>query len=124
MSARKGPSLVNMDGKKMKAFTARSILLAILSGLMLTASFPPGKFSFLAWFALVPLLVCIDRASPSLAFRLGFVAGTAHFTTLMYWIVMVLGHYGNMSTVVSLGPFFLLCFFSFIGISYWMGSNG
>ena len=98
-------------GAKLKAFTARGILLAILSGLMLTASFPPGKFSFLAWFALVPLLVSIDRASPSLAFRLGFVAGTVHFTTLMYWIVMVLGHYGNMNAIVSLGPFFLLCFF-------------
>ncbi len=99
------------DGVKLKAFTARGILLALLSGLMLTASFPPGKFSFLAWFALVPLLVCIDRASPSLAFRLGFVAGTVHFATLMYWIVVVLGHYGNMNIIVSLGPFFLLCFF-------------
>ncbi|MCP4668243.1 MAG: apolipoprotein N-acyltransferase [Deltaproteobacteria bacterium] len=102
---------MNDNGTKLKALTTRGILLAILSGLMLTASFPPGKFSFLAWVALVPLLVSVDRASPSLAFRLGFVAGAAHFTTLMYWIVMVLGHYGNMNAIVSLGPFFLLCFF-------------
>jgi apolipoprotein N-acyltransferase len=102
---------VNDNGPKLKTFTFRSTLLAILSGLMLTASFPPGKFSFMAWFALVPLLICVDRASPSQAFRLGFVAGAVHFTTLMYWIVMVLGHYGNMSIIVSLGPFFLLCFF-------------
>ena len=94
--------------KNWTALSARQVLLAILSGVLLTASFPPGKLSFLVWPALVPLLKRLDNGSPSLAFRLGFITGLSHYLTLIYWIVVVLGHYGNMSTLVSLGPFFLL----------------
>jgi len=83
-------------------------LLAVLSGLMLSASFPPGKMSFLVWFALVPLLKSLDSETPSNAFRLGLVAGTTHFLTLIYWIVVVLAYYGGLNSFVSLGPLFLM----------------
>jgi apolipoprotein N-acyltransferase len=84
-------------------------LLATLSGLMLTACFPPGKLSYVAWFALIPLLKSVEHTSPGQAFRLGFVAGMAHYLTLIYWIMEVLGRYGGLSTLLSLGPFLLLC---------------
>jgi apolipoprotein N-acyltransferase len=94
--------------KSWRALSTTQVLLAILSGLLLTASFPPGKLSFLVWPALVPLLKSLDNESPSQAFRLGFLTGLSHYLTLIYWIMVVLGHYGNMSTWVSLGPFLLL----------------
>jgi apolipoprotein N-acyltransferase len=94
--------------KSWMALSATQVLLAILSGLLLTASFPPGKLPFLVWLALVPLLKSLDNESPSQAFRLGFLTGISHYLTLIYWIIIVLGHYGNMSIWVSLGPFFLL----------------
>lgn len=91
--------------------STRKVLFAILSGVMLTASFPPGKLSFLAWFAIVPLLKSLERGSPFLAFKLGFIAGTAHYLTLIYWITTVLGHYGNLNSLLTFSIFLLLCFY-------------
>jgi len=76
---------------------------------MLTASFPPGNLSFLAWLALVPLLKGLDNISGSGSFKLGFIAGLTHYLTLMYWIVVVLGHYGNLHLLPSFGIFLLMC---------------
>jgi len=81
---------------------SRDLLLAILSGVLLTLSFPPGNFSFAAWFALVPLLKGIQNSSLSHAFKLGVVSGLAHYLTLIYWIIIVLKHYGNLHVVIAL----------------------
>jgi len=97
--------------KKQSALSLRDLFQAILSGLLLTASFPPGKFSFLAWIALIPLLVSIQDKAPRNAFRLGFIAGFFHFITLMYWIIVVLKQYGNLPLAVSLLALLLLSFF-------------
>ena len=97
--------------KKRIPLSGRDILLAVLSGIMLTAAFPPGRLSFLAWFALVPLLKSLDNKSPSPAFRLGLITGMAHYLTLLYWIVVVLGHYGNLNIVFSFVPLILLCLY-------------
>ena len=86
----------------------RNPLLAILSGVLFTLAFPPGHLSFVAWFALVPLLICIDTASPSTAFRLGLLAGLAHYLTLIYWIIVVLERYGNLNILVALFSLLLL----------------
>jgi len=75
----------------------------------LTASFPPGKLDWLAWFALVPLLKSLENESPSHAFRWGLVMGFAHYLTLTYWIVVVLKHYGDLNLFISLGGLVLLC---------------
>ena len=94
-----------------RALSLRDLFLAILSGLLLTASFPPGKLSFLAWIALVPLLASIREKAPRSAFKLGFIAGFFHYLTLMYWIVVVLGQYGNLSLPISLLALVLLSLF-------------
>jgi apolipoprotein N-acyltransferase len=85
----------------MKDTKLETLLLALLSGFMLTASFPPSPFSFLAWVALVPLLKSLDNATPSSALRLGFLAGFAHSMTLIYWVIIVMGHYGGLPLTVS-----------------------
>ncbi len=94
-----------------KLFASRKILLAGLSGILLTASFPPQELSFLAWFALVPLLISIHNESFSGAFKLGFLAGMVHYLSLIYWIVVVLGRYGNLNLFLSSFPCFLLCLY-------------
>ena len=60
---------------KQSAPTLQDLLLAVLSGLLLTASFPPGRLSFLAWIALVPLLIAIRDKSSGGALKLGFITG-------------------------------------------------
>ncbi len=86
-------------------------LLAILSGLMLTVSFPPGRLSMVAWFALVPLLFSIQGSTSGQAFRLGLLTGLMHYLSLLYWILVVLGRYAHMSPIASTGPYLLLCFY-------------
>ena len=89
--------------------SAAPLLYAILSGVMLTASFPSGKLDWMAWFALVPLLKAIEPASPLRAFKLGFVTGFAHALTLIYWVVVTLQHYGGLNIYISLGILLLFC---------------
>lgn len=86
----------------------RKALYAILSGVMLTASFPPGNLDWMVWFALVPLLKALVYSPPSQAFRLGVIAGISHFLTLIYWIIVVLEHYGGMNILMSLSALVLL----------------
>lgn len=77
------------------------ILAALLSGLLLTASQPPGNVSWLAWIALIPLLTALEGQPGPARFKLGFLAGTVHFLTLIYWVVVVLREYGGLNTLIS-----------------------
>ena len=97
--------------KKMDSKFRIKLGVAIISGLMLTASFPPGKLDWMAWIALVPLFWTLKDESPSRAFKLGFIAGVAHYVTLIYWIVVVLEHYGGLPYFIS---FFILLIFLFL----------
>jgi len=85
--------------------------LAVLSGLLLTLSFPPVKAAWIAWAAIIPLLRSISGKSPRETFTLGLLAGLAHYFSLMYWIVVVLGHYGGLPLPASVGVLVLFCLY-------------
>jgi apolipoprotein N-acyltransferase len=93
---------------------SEKLLLAIFSGLLLTASFPPGPFSWVAWIALVPLFKCLEGAPPRQAFAFGFSFGLAHNLTLVYWVVFVMQYYGNLPMPVSVG--ILVLFASYLAL--------
>ena len=69
---------------------------AAASGLLLTLSFPKIGQPALAFFAMVPLLLTLRRASFSSGFRLGFIAGLVHFITLVYWAAYTMKIYGHL----------------------------
>jgi apolipoprotein N-acyltransferase len=83
-------------------------LLAVLSGLLLTASFPKIGWSFLAWIAFIPFFAAIQGEKPGRAFWIGFVAGLSHYVTLIYWIAGVCHTYGRLPMVLSIGLMLLL----------------
>jgi apolipoprotein N-acyltransferase len=85
--------------------------LAATSGLLLTASFPKLDWAFLAWVALVPLFCAVKAKSPGASLKLGFLAGLAHYTTLLYWIAWVMETYGQLPTLLSWGILLLLVFY-------------
>ena len=87
------------------------ILLAVLSGLLLTASFPPGLLSRVAWLAFVPLFKSLEGLSRKQAFVAGFSFGLAHNLTLVYWVVFVMQHYGNLPITASLAILALLAMY-------------
>ncbi|OGP57546.1 MAG: apolipoprotein N-acyltransferase [Deltaproteobacteria bacterium RBG_13_49_15] len=84
------------------------ITLACVSGLLLSASFPSLAISYLAWIALVPLLLALNSASFGSGFRLGFIAGIIHYLTLMYWLVPTMRTYGHLPLFLAIPLLFLL----------------
>ncbi len=75
---------------------------AAATAILLILSFPNFELSFLAWIALVPLMVVIARRpAPARAFLLGWAAGTAFFYGSCYWLTYSMIHYGGLPTVVA-----------------------
>ena len=83
------------------------MLLAALSGLLLTGAFPKIGLDWLAWFALVPLLVAISNLSAKQCFRIGFITGLVHYLSLLYWVVPVMRTYGYLPLYLSVVILFL-----------------
>jgi apolipoprotein N-acyltransferase len=75
------------------------VFLSVLSGLLLSLSFPPADIGPLAFVAIVPLLIAIDGAKPGAAFRLGLWTGFVFFAIVYSWIpVFASGKAGLLGT--------------------------
>ena len=83
------------------------MLLAALSGLLLTGSFPKLGLDWLVWVALIPLLAAIADLSVKKSFRIGFIAGLIHYLSLLYWVVPVMRTYGYLPLYLSIFILFL-----------------
>lgn len=53
------------------------VLLAALAGLLVAVSHPQVGWAFMAWFALIPLLLALDGASRKASVGLGYITGLA-----------------------------------------------
>jgi apolipoprotein N-acyltransferase len=101
---------VKAEGKKRSNFLPA--WLALGTGFLLFLAFPGAVgFGPVAWVALVPLLLAIRNVSPGRAARLGLLAGMIHYVTLLYWVVIVLGRYGNLPFWVSVPALLLLALY-------------
>ena len=78
------------------------MILAGFSGALLTASFPNIGLSWLAWIALVPLMVSLKGQSVKNGFLLGLLTGGVHYLTLLYWLVHTLMTYGHLPFYLSM----------------------
>jgi apolipoprotein N-acyltransferase len=87
----------------------KAVLLAVLSGLMLTAGFPKPSLFFVSWMALVPLLLALRGKSAKRAFLLGYVCGVVHYLTVLYWIRHAIYYYGGINYFLSNLILILLC---------------
>ncbi len=77
---------------------------ACASGLLAALAFPRVDLAGLAWVALVPLLLVMQRRP----FRHGFVAGAVFFGTVLYWLNIVMTTYGGLHPVFSLAAYLIL----------------
>jgi apolipoprotein N-acyltransferase len=76
--------------------------MPVLTGLLLAASFPKIQQGYLAWIALIPLIIFIRQTNrPGKAFAGGFIAGFVHLLLLQLWIPDVLMQYGGLSPVLA-----------------------
>ena len=84
---------------------------ALVSGFLLTASFPDFNLYYLAFVALVPLMVSIQSMTSKQSFYTGFVAGFGHYMTLIYWIVPTVTTYGGLHPLLGVSTLALLCLY-------------
>ena len=75
--------------------------LAVLSGLLLTCSFPKLGWDWLTWVALIPLLFSLKGVTPFTGFRLGLLSGLIHQMTLIYWMAYTMTQFGQLPWAVS-----------------------
>jgi apolipoprotein N-acyltransferase len=87
-------------GKKLCGVSLGNAGLAAISGLLLTASFPKVNWGWLAWIALVPFFYAIKGESPLAGFKLGFLTGLVHYSSLLYWVVGVMATYGGLPIIL------------------------
>jgi len=82
--------------------------MAVCSGLLLTGAFPNVGFSWLVWIGIVPLLAAVRNLPWRKGFGLGFLAGMAHFLTLVYWVAYTMRTYGHLPWPVCISILGLL----------------
>lgn len=75
--------------------------LSAISGVLLALSFPGYGYPALAWIALAPLLIALDRGTLPRACGLGLVAGLLYFSGTLYWITQVMVVYGGLHPAVA-----------------------
>ncbi|MFH1778425.1 MAG: apolipoprotein N-acyltransferase [Candidatus Omnitrophota bacterium] len=83
----------------------RLILLPLLSAFLLTLAFPIFNFAFLAWFALIPLLIAIKGERLGQAFLTGYITGLLFFGATIYWVSYV-AIIGAVALVLYLALYF------------------
>ncbi len=93
---------------KLKQIFDRRGLLAIASGILIALSFPNAGLSFLAWIALIPLLIAMEESSPKEAFRIGLTCGISAYAIILYWLNIVFTQYGHLPWAVSIPVYLLL----------------
>jgi len=77
-----------------KNFWAHSVfrsryLLAAIAGLLLTCAFPKIGIAGLAWIAPGLMVAAALRTNGGEAFRIGYVAGLAHYLSMLYWLLLI-----------------------------------
>ena len=83
----------------------KHLSLALLTSLLFIASFPPFGLGPLALAALSPLLVALEDARRP--FLLGWLAGWAGFTGVVWWVYYAMAHFGGIPPFVAV-PLMLL----------------
>jgi apolipoprotein N-acyltransferase len=94
--------------RRLRPLFDRSGILSLFSGILIALSFPDAGLSFLAWIALIPLLIALEGASLSTAFRIGFTCGASAYAIILYWINIVAVQYGHLPWVLSIAVYLML----------------
>lgn len=90
----------------------KSLLQAMLFGGMLSLAFLDGAQYYLTWFAFIPLLFAVERASFATTYLLGLAAGLSLFISGTYWIqdfIIISKGYGQGTSLLLAFAYWLYC---------------
>ncbi|MCX8027483.1 MAG: apolipoprotein N-acyltransferase [Thermodesulfovibrionales bacterium] len=110
--------MIDLSEKKTLPYYLKHLAPPVISGLMMSFSFPKLNLHLLAWISLVPLLYYLHDRDNKSAFLSGFLCGLTFFFTTIYWIYHSINHYGPLPLIPSLALVMLLsCYLSiYIGL--------
>ena len=92
------------------SMTYLKLLLAITSGVLFALAFPNAAIGWLAFIALLPLLVAIARARGAWqAFFLGWLSQTVAWLMMVPWVIRVMSHYGGLPELVGILLYTAMC---------------
>src|SRR5436190_12022838 len=81
---------------------------AVATAILLVLSFPLADCGWLAFVALVPLLLALRGIGSGDAARLGFLTGVVFFGGLLSWLIGVMTRYGGLPHVAGAAILLLL----------------
>lgn len=84
------------------------MLPALLSGALLVFAFPRYDHGWLAFVALVPLLMALTGRSRAEGFLLGLASGAVYFFGTMYWVYYSIHHFGGLPLGVGIAAAVML----------------
>jgi apolipoprotein N-acyltransferase len=84
------------------------ILLAVGSGLLLSAAFPKLDLEPLAWIGLVPLLLAGRGLGPRAAFGVGWAGGVVFYLATVYWVAYTITRYTAVPLPVAVAILVLM----------------
>jgi apolipoprotein N-acyltransferase len=94
---------------------------SLLSGILLVLCFPKYDFGWLAWTALVPLLIAISRSGPAYGFGLAFLCGAVFFPGIFDWILGIEGYRAYHHVILGV---YLSSYLGLFGLGFCVISKG
>jgi len=96
-------------------------LVAILAGFLLASAFPKIGIAGFAWIAPGLMVAAAIGKAGGEVFRIGYVAGLAHYLTMPYWLLLIPYRWHGLPLGPALGWLALSAFLSlFSGIWVWV----
>jgi len=90
-----------MTGKNKLLDTIYPYWLPFLSGILLIAIQPPLSLFPVAFIALIPLLISINKDNLRFSFFSGYVTGVVSYLGLIYWVIIAMNRYGGIDIFLS-----------------------
>ncbi len=92
-----------MTGSFYEKTTSLDTVLALVSGILMTLSFPRAEISWLAYVALVPLLYALRRPTRKVSpFSCGLITGVTFYLGTIYWLTLTMENYGGVPRWLSM----------------------
>jgi len=91
--------------------TPGAVVMAVVSGVLLGLALPPRPDPWLAWVALVPLLLAVRTGSRRRAALLGLVTGTLYALASVYWVEGTMARYGPLPVWLAAAAALLLALY-------------
>ena len=98
--------------------------LAVIAGLLWSAAFPGINLAGAAWIAPGLMIAAALSKSGGEAFRIGYVAGLAHYLSMLYWLLLIPYRWHGLPLAPALGWLSLSAFLALLPAFWvWMVSR-